>query len=327
MKLILISISICYSFLAISQEENMSKYDSLINLALKQYELKEYKASAELYSKAFKSIGWKSYPRDKYNAACTWSLANQPDSAFYYLTKIVTKLKYNDLNAITSDKDFISIHDDKRWKLIIKEVKKNKAEVEKEYDHKLINQLEIIQKNDQQYRAEELKISEKYGRESRQFDSIWKIIQFHDSINICAVEKILTKHGWLSPKIIGYKGVNTIFLVIQHADLKVQEKYLPILREAAKNKELNYSTLALLEDRIANRNGLLQIYGTQIGYNKEKDVYYLMPVEDPDNLDKRRNEVNLGPIAEYLALWKIEWNLEEYKQNLPYYISITKKYE
>ena len=97
------------------------------------------------------------------------------------------------------------------------------------------------------------------------------------------------------------------------------------MREANKKGEFESSSLALLEDRVANRNGKLQIYGSQIGYDQSAQVYYLLPVEDPDNLDKRRELMNLGPISDYLSNWDIPWDLEAYKQKLPYYISLSKK--
>lgn len=326
MKTILISISLIISHFSYCQDDDMTKYDSLIQVALKHYELKDFTSSANSYSEAFKSIGWKSYPRDKYNAACTWSLANKPDSAFYYLTKIAVKLKYADLNSITSDKDFFPIHTDKRWKSTIKIIKKNKAEIEKDYDHKVVKQLEQIVIDDQNDRSKTDEIEKKFGHKSPQIDSLWKVIAKKDSLNLIKVEKILSKKGWLSPKIIGYEGVQTIFLVIQHADLKTQEKYLPMMREANKKDEFESGSLALLEDRVANRNGKLQIYGSQIGFDDSTNLYYLLPVEDPDNLDKRRSEMNLGPINEYVSMWDINWDLEEYKQKLSYYISITKSY-
>ena len=184
MKTLLISITLLASVNSFSQNEDMTKYDSLINVALNFYELKDFKSSANSYSEAFKSIGWKSYPRDKYNAACTWSLANQPDSAFYYLEKIVTKLKYSDLNSISTDKDFIAIRKDKRWKSTIKKVKANKAEIEKDYDHKVVKILAQINIDDQQDRGQLGIIEEKFGHNSKQMDSLWQVINVKDSVNL-----------------------------------------------------------------------------------------------------------------------------------------------
>ena len=37
---------------------------------------------------------------------------------------------------------------------------------------------------------------------------------------------------------------------------------------------------------------------------------------DPDNVDKRRAEVGLPPIAEYIKNWDMKWDLEQYKKDL-----------
>ena len=41
-----------------------------------------------------------------------------------------------------------------------------------------------------------------------------------------------------------------------------------------------------------------------------------MPLEDPDNVDKRRQQVGLGPIKDYVSEWGIIWDVEEYKKFL-----------
>jgi hypothetical protein len=51
---------------------------------------------------------------------------------------------------------------------------------------------------------------------------------------------------------------------LQHSNIKNQEKYLPIIRQAYKNGEIDSGKLALLEDRVAIRQGKRQIYGTQV---------------------------------------------------------------
>lgn len=48
----------------------------------------------------------------------------------------------------------------------------------------------------------------------------------NDKKNLQIIESIISKHGWLGQKDIGMKANATMFMVIQHADLKTQEKYL-----------------------------------------------------------------------------------------------------
>jgi hypothetical protein len=92
---------------------------------------------------------------------------------------------------------------------------------------------------------------------------------------------------------------------------------LPMMREAVKNRKAEGSSLALLEDRVALGQGKLQIYGSQIGRDPDTQLYYVSPLLDPDNVDKRRAEVGLGPLSEYVTHWQIKWNVEQYKKDLP----------
>jgi len=89
------------------------------------------------------------------------------------------------------------------------------------------------------------------------------------------------------------------------------------MRDAVKNGNARGSSLALLEDRILLGQGKKQIYGSQIGNNPVTQTYYVRPLEDPDNVDKRRAEVGLGPLAEYVNYWQIKWDVEQYKRDLP----------
>ena len=122
------------------------------------------------------------------------------------------------------------------------------------------------------------------------------------------------------------QGNSALFLVIQHADQKTQEQYLPVMREAVAKGNAAASSLALLEDRVALGQGKKQIYGSQIGMFAETNENYVLPLEDPDNVDKRRSEVGLGKLQEYVSYWGLTWDPEEYKKNLPRYEEVQKKY-
>jgi hypothetical protein len=140
----------------------------------------------------------------------------------------------------------------------------------------------------------------------------WKLINEKDSINLIKIQKILDEKGWLGSKVIGNQGNSTLFLVIQHSPLEVQEKYLPMMRDAVKNGKANSSSLALLEDRVALRKGGKQIYGSQIGRDHETGEYFVSPLIDPENVDKRRAEVGLGTIADYITNWNMTWDVKKH---------------
>jgi hypothetical protein len=89
------------------------------------------------------------------------------------------------------------------------------------------------------------------------------------------------------------------------------------MREAVKKGNAAASSLALLEDRIALRRNKLQIYGSQVAWNMVTNNYYVLPLADPDNVDDRRLQMGMAPLATYLSQWKLEWDVTAYKKALP----------
>jgi len=66
---------------------------------------------------------------------------------------------------------------------------------------------------------------------------------------------------------------------------------------------------------VALRQGRNQIYGSQVW--KLDGKWCIRPLEDPENVDKRREEVGLGPLKEYTEYFGFTWNIEEYYKSLP----------
>lgn len=46
----------------------------------------------------------------------------------------------------------------------------------------------------------------------------------------------------------------------------------------------------------------------------ETGEFYVSPIEDPQNVDKRRGKVGLGPLADYISNWDIIWDVEKHKK-------------
>jgi len=174
---------------------------------------------------------------------------------------------------------------------------------------KLTEDLERIFESDQSLRMIVDSVEQKYGFESEETQAIWQKIHENDSINLIKVDSIISKYGWLGADKIGEKGNTALFLVIQHSDLKTQEKYLPIMKDAVKRGNANGSELALLIDRIEMFNGRPQVYGSQIQYIDGK--YTIYKIIDEKNVNKRRAEVGLQPLEEYVKLWNIDYRLPE----------------
>lgn len=154
------------------------------------------------------------------------------------------------------------------------------------------NQLASIQARDQKPRA---------SGDSAQF------IQYIDSCNLVQVEAIIAKYGWLGKSVIGGKGNNTLFLVIQHADQATQEKYLPLLIQSVAAGESRECDLALLQDRVLMRQGKKQIYGSQVIINPKTGLQEFWPIEDEKNVNIRRAKAGLQPMEEYAKYFGIEY--------------------
>jgi hypothetical protein len=190
---------------------------------------------------------------------------------------------------------------------------------ESKFKTELLPTLDTIYREDQ---IERIKLGELRAKKAPQksIDSIRSIMNQKDDANLVKVNKILSQYGWLGPQDVGFNGSQALFMVIQHADLKTQQKYLPLIKKAEKEGRILSSNLAILQDRIAMREWKKQIYGSQGFKDKATGISYIYPMINPDKLDKRRKSMGLVPMKEYNK----KWNLDEYKKDLPEILKIIK---
>jgi hypothetical protein len=181
----------------------------------------------------------------------------------------------------------------------------------------LVAVLDSVYIEDQLCQQQYVEIATKYGQQSEELKSFSTLMKDKYSINQIIVKKILDERGWLGEEIIGHYGNMALFLVIQHSNLETQEKYLSMIREAVKKGNADPANLALLEDRVALRQGKKQIYGTQLAYDETTGESYVQPLEDPDNVDNRRIAIGLEKLKDYLLRVGMKWDPEEYKKKLP----------
>jgi hypothetical protein len=288
---------------AFAQYTQPAAYNILVDKADSLYRAKDYKNSAFTYSAAFKAFHGYAAPVHRYNAACCWALAGYPDSAFYNLEKS----RYTNYEHVIVDADLVSLHNDKRWGPAIAIIKANQEKEQANYNLPLVRELDTIFHDDQDSRVQMAATAKKYGPNSKEATLQFYEIRRKDSIDLIKVEAILDKYGWLGRDVIGSRGNATLFLVVQHAGMKERDKYLPIMRDAVKKGNAMAGDLALMEDRSALEHGKKQIYGSQIGWDNKTGKYYISPIEDEANVDKRRAEVSLEPLEEYAKQWNIDY--------------------
>ena len=215
------------------------------------------------------------------------------DSAFYNLFKIANlKTKYT-VDVLKADMHFNNLKNDKRWdSVLVLTSSKNP-----QYNSRLGKVLDSVLQTDQKARSDFFSARGKYAINSVEYNALLSEMRKIDSSNLAIVLDIINKYGWLGEEVVGINGNMALFLVIQHSNLDVQEKMLPILKAAVLDKRARPNNLALLEDRISVAKTGKQIYGSQ--YYEKDSVKKLYPIIDPINVNKRRVEVGLGTIEDY----------------------------
>jgi len=179
-------------------------------------------------------------------------------------------------------------------------------------NEQLITMLDSIWTTEQQPITLRDSMIELYGADSKEAEKYHLIYEKNHVINEEKITNLLDTYGWPKKEVIGEQGNWTICNVIQHAENDVRIKYLPMMKEAVLAKQLQPRFLVRAQDRIATEQGQLQIYGGQMKYYPETKSFNVWPVFDPENIDKRRAEIGLEPIAEFLkSRFNFDWNLEE----------------
>lgn len=121
-------------------------------------------------------------------------------------------------------------------------------------------------------------------------------------INSERMKAIVDQIGWPTISKVGKEGSRNAWLLVQHSDhdREFQRRILEMMKKEPAG-EVKPSNIAYLEDRVLVAAGKNQRYGTQLDWLEEGVVVTIKPVEDPENLNKRRAEVGLNPIEEYLG--------------------------
>lgn len=110
------------------------------------------------------------------------------------------------------------------------------------------------------------------------------------------LKEVISKYGWISSEQFGEQQELFSWLIVQHSDdLDFQKESLESLKKLPLTKQRR-GHIAFLTDRVLVNEGKKQIYGTQFLNNKP------YPIENIEDLDKRRKEMHLEPFEEYYSM-------------------------
>jgi hypothetical protein len=116
------------------------------------------------------------------------------------------------------------------------------------------------------------------------------------------LKDIIEEYGWPTIDLVGSKGEDAAWAIAQHSDqdLEFQREAVELLRDAVAAGDASPGNLAYLEDRVAVASGEPQVYGTQVGCGRNGPKP-ATPISDMDNVDERRADAGLDPLADYLS--------------------------
>lgn len=132
-----------------------------------------------------------------------------------------------------------------------------------------------------------------------------------DRQNLKIVISIIKTCGMPTTASTSEKSMHAIWLVFQHSPHEFRKAYFPYLKEAADNGDYKANRMALMEDRLLMGEGEPQIYGSQLRGSGPNGEFELWELKDPEYVDQRRAEAGLGPLADYLSRWGVEFNVPQ----------------
>lgn len=246
---------------------------------------------------------------DLYNLACAYALTWEQDSAFHYLLLATAKdttvqaLNDPDLYSLTTNDQWLDFEDD-----MIQRVEAKFGPYEKKA---LSQELWRMKMKDQAYYYHANIAKNQMGDQSPVVKAIWDLKNKLNDENLNRIEEIIAENGWPKQSVVKGSAASTVFLVIQHADLETQKKYVGMFKEACEAGEGRWSSYALMYDRIEMREGRPQLYGSQITTNQETGALEVHEIKDPEYVNQRRKKMGLGPLEDYVSNWNLTWDVPQ----------------
>ncbi|MEE9433316.1 MAG: DUF6624 domain-containing protein [Sphingorhabdus sp.] len=116
------------------------------------------------------------------------------------------------------------------------------------------------------------------------------------------IETLLEDYDWIDKKRFG-KDVSThAWILVQHADhdAEFQQSVLTKMEPYLETGGIRPANYAFLWDRVAVNTGRKQRYGTQPTWECTDGKLTLQPMEDPENVNKRRAAMNMTTVEKGL---------------------------
>ncbi|GAB3900404.1 hypothetical protein GCM10028825_51610 [Spirosoma agri] len=128
-----------------------------------------------------------------------------------------------------------------------------------------------------------------------------------DASTMKKVEEIISQYGYPGKSLVGEPTNEAAWHVIQHS--KSIEQYFPMIEEAGQKKELPFTLVAKMQDRLLVQQGKEQIYGTQGRCDfpqgssaiTQKPDCYIWPIANAAHVNERRKQAGFTDTVEDFA--------------------------
>ncbi|MFT4566356.1 MAG: hypothetical protein ACI9FN_001311 [Saprospiraceae bacterium] len=117
--------------------------------------------------------------------------------------------------------------------------------------------------------------------------------------------------GMPNLSVVNEQQMGAIWMTISQSSYQFRKAFLPNLVVAVENGDIEERNIAAIKDKIMMDEGKPQIYGTQV-YRDDQGNWKLYGVEEPEYVDRRREDIGFGNLQEYLAPYKITFEVEQY---------------
>lgn len=292
----------------------------------------QYEESACLYTKAFKT----NVPQSlndwfRYQAAICYARTKKKKSAYLHLEYLAKgESKYKEIialdrNQLEADSNFTSLRGDKKWSRLMGQVDALANQISEKLNHQLIARINVLADNDQNSRANYSALQKLYDPLSKEIAEAGEELRLLDSANFAVIDSIVRIHGWPGVDVLGLEASFNLFLIVQHAEVGDQERYLPHITKSINDGKTLPGIRPFIVDRIELHKNGFQLFGTQTCKDFESEEWYICPLFEPEKIEERRVIEGMMSFKEELLQNGIIWNLEEYKLKLPEYIKAYKR--
>ncbi|MBN2639499.1 MAG: hypothetical protein JXR65_10500 [Bacteroidales bacterium] len=235
------------------------------------------------------------------------------DTTFFFLN---IALQNDSSLKVLYNPDFLSVIDDSRWKKVEdNQFKKYEAKNGPIKNKPFARQLfRMIIKDQGMMYAGNIE-RRKYMKNGGYFSTpaIFPVLAMEEKNkkeNEKQLIQLLDQYGWPTTSEVTEYAAAGAALIINHASHQLRAKYFPMLEKAFKNGQAQPLRYAKMCDRLLVEDGKEQLYGTQVKFDHRARVPY--PIKEPQNVDKRRANIGLGPLKPYLkARFNIDWSVTE----------------